>query len=253
MKLRRLGLGAAFALAVTIVAGTAEAQLKDITQIGPTVPGGAINKSFAQQIGAGRGDHVHAGLVALHHRARSLPRDPPRPPDLPAQVHAGAGPRAAHQRRRRQSGLHRRRSQRRGRSGRLLRRLPRPAARLGGLRRRRRHAARQPRRAAPVRPRPEGDAGRRDHDRAARDPRRGARPGRGERGGRDAAARRQGRQLRHASPPTPTARSTRRAWSASIPTSASGRSSRRAGRSPSASSWSARSTPRWAWRASTPT
>jgi hypothetical protein len=32
------------------------AQLKDITQIGPTVAGGAINKSFVQQIGAGRGD-----------------------------------------------------------------------------------------------------------------------------------------------------------------------------------------------------
>jgi hypothetical protein len=55
MKLRRLGLGAAFALAATMVAGTAEAQLKDVTQIGPTVPGGAINKSFVQQIGAGRG------------------------------------------------------------------------------------------------------------------------------------------------------------------------------------------------------
>jgi hypothetical protein len=56
MKLRRVGIGAASALAVTILAGTAEAQLKDITQIGPTVPGGAINKSFAQQIGAGRGN-----------------------------------------------------------------------------------------------------------------------------------------------------------------------------------------------------
>jgi cytochrome c553 len=37
-------------------ASTAEAQLKDVTQIGPTVPGGAINKSYAQQIGAGVGD-----------------------------------------------------------------------------------------------------------------------------------------------------------------------------------------------------
>jgi hypothetical protein len=50
-----LGLGAAFALAVTMFAATAEAQLRDITQISPTVPGGAINKSFVQQIGAGRG------------------------------------------------------------------------------------------------------------------------------------------------------------------------------------------------------
>ena len=55
MNLRRLGLGAAFALAATMVAGTAEAQLRDITQISPTVPGGAINKSFVQEIGAGRG------------------------------------------------------------------------------------------------------------------------------------------------------------------------------------------------------
>ena len=55
MNLRRLGLGAAFALTATMFAGTAEAQLRDITQISPTVPGGAINKSFVQEIGAGRG------------------------------------------------------------------------------------------------------------------------------------------------------------------------------------------------------
>lgn len=56
MNLRKLGLGAASALVVTIAAGSAEAQLRDITQISPTVPGGAINKSFVQEIGAGRGD-----------------------------------------------------------------------------------------------------------------------------------------------------------------------------------------------------
>ena len=33
MNLRKLGLGAAFALAATMFASTAEAQLKDITQI----------------------------------------------------------------------------------------------------------------------------------------------------------------------------------------------------------------------------
>ena len=43
-------------MAATIVAANAEAQLKDITQISPTVPGGAINKSFVQEIGAGRGN-----------------------------------------------------------------------------------------------------------------------------------------------------------------------------------------------------
>ena len=55
MNMRRLGLGAALTLAATMVAGTAEAQLKDVTQIGPTVAGGAINKSLVQEIGAGRG------------------------------------------------------------------------------------------------------------------------------------------------------------------------------------------------------
>ncbi|MBC8133971.1 MAG: thiol oxidoreductase-like protein [Deltaproteobacteria bacterium] len=39
-----------------MVGGSAEAQLADITQISPTVPGGAINKSFTQEIGAGRGN-----------------------------------------------------------------------------------------------------------------------------------------------------------------------------------------------------
>jgi len=53
---RRLGLAAACGVAVTILAGGAVAQLRDITQIFPTVPGGVINKSLAQEIGAGRGD-----------------------------------------------------------------------------------------------------------------------------------------------------------------------------------------------------
>jgi hypothetical protein len=56
MKLRWVGTGIASALAVTTLAGLAEAQLRDITQIFPTVPGGVINKSFQQELGAGRGD-----------------------------------------------------------------------------------------------------------------------------------------------------------------------------------------------------
>src|SRR5438045_9674536 len=56
MNSRRLAIGAVAALGVTVSAGAAEAQLRDITQISPTVPGGAINKSYAQEIGAGRGD-----------------------------------------------------------------------------------------------------------------------------------------------------------------------------------------------------
>ena len=59
MKLRKLGLTGAAALAVATAAGSADAQLKDITQIGPTVAGGAINKPFegsTGQVGDGRGD-----------------------------------------------------------------------------------------------------------------------------------------------------------------------------------------------------
>src|SRR6476660_17157 len=62
MNSRRLTIGTIVALVVTIsAAGTAEAQPRDITQISPTVPGGAINKSYAQEIGAGRGDLVTPG------------------------------------------------------------------------------------------------------------------------------------------------------------------------------------------------
>src|SRR5262245_30477001 len=56
MKSVKLGIGVASAFVVTALAGTAEAQLRDITQISPTVPGGAINKSYSQEIGVGRGD-----------------------------------------------------------------------------------------------------------------------------------------------------------------------------------------------------
>jgi len=56
MNSRRLALGAVSALIVTVSAGAAQAQLRDITQISPTVAGGAINKSYTQEIGAGRGD-----------------------------------------------------------------------------------------------------------------------------------------------------------------------------------------------------
>jgi hypothetical protein len=55
MKLRKLGLSGAAALTIATMAGTADAQLRDITQISPSVPGGHINKSFAQEIGDGVG------------------------------------------------------------------------------------------------------------------------------------------------------------------------------------------------------
>jgi hypothetical protein len=51
----------------------ADAQLTDISQTGPTVPGGAIDKSLEQQIGAGRGD-LHTPQSSLY----LIKRDPAR-------------------------------------------------------------------------------------------------------------------------------------------------------------------------------
>jgi len=54
-----------FSLAATLlvvgVSSPAEAQLKDATQVFPTVPGGTITKSYTQEIGNGRGDTSTAG------------------------------------------------------------------------------------------------------------------------------------------------------------------------------------------------
>src|SRR5262245_65556608 len=61
MRLRTHVLPMAITVAIVAVAATAAAQLRDITQISPVVPGGAINKSYVQQIGAGRGDTSTAG------------------------------------------------------------------------------------------------------------------------------------------------------------------------------------------------
>src|SRR3954454_9875389 len=52
---RFIGLAGA-AGALIAISLTAEAQLRDSTQIFPVVPGGVINKSFGDEIGAGRGD-----------------------------------------------------------------------------------------------------------------------------------------------------------------------------------------------------
>src|SRR5262249_26653582 len=63
-------------IAMTCIAfapALAHAQLTDVSQTGPTVPGGAINKSIEQQIGAGRGDlHTPQSSVYL------IKRDPAR-------------------------------------------------------------------------------------------------------------------------------------------------------------------------------
>lgn len=108
---------------------------------------------------------AHARFVALHHPARPVPLDPARTPAVPAQVHDRAGRGAALQGR--DPRRHQRRSVARCGPGRQLRRLSRSAARLGGLRRRRVHASRQPRRASSVRAGTGGDARGRDDHRAA--------------------------------------------------------------------------------------
>ena len=60
MRLKH-GLVMATALSSITLVPAAHAQLRDITQIFPVPPGGAINKSFVQQVGAGRGDTSTAG------------------------------------------------------------------------------------------------------------------------------------------------------------------------------------------------
>jgi mono/diheme cytochrome c family protein len=65
MRRRNFALSATVAIAAAMVGviapGPAVAQLRDATQIFPVVPGGAINKSFTQQIGTGRGDTFRIG------------------------------------------------------------------------------------------------------------------------------------------------------------------------------------------------
>ena len=55
----------ALAIAATVIDGSATAQLRDKTQLTPVVPGGAINKSWTQEIGGGRGDIMTPGTSAF--------------------------------------------------------------------------------------------------------------------------------------------------------------------------------------------
>ena len=95
----------------------------------------------------------HAGLVVVHHRARSLPCRPARSAALPAQVRPRRRPLG-----RSAPGQHQPRSDDRRRARRLVRRVPRPPARLRRTRRQHVHPPRQPRRAPSVRRGVAGDA-----------------------------------------------------------------------------------------------
>ena len=213
--------------------GSALGQLIDRTQA-PNAANEGIAKSLAEQ----------SAPVAATCSRRTRPRSSSRAIRSGRSGAGGSSSSASSRRprpgtgRRRRPRRHRQRddAHRRG-SGRQLRRLSRPAARIGGIRRRRRDPARQPRCAASLRPRPQGDAGRRDHratcGRSARRRWPGARSGRRR---RHAHAAQQGHRLRHARRPPGRHRSTPAASRASIPICACGRSSRTAATSRSASS-----------------
>ena len=67
----RAVLSGAIALVTMAMAGSLYAQLRDKTQITPIVPGGAINKSWMDEIGAGRGD-----IMTPNTSAFIIARDP---------------------------------------------------------------------------------------------------------------------------------------------------------------------------------
>jgi len=72
MKLRKIGLSGAVLLVAVTVAGSAGAQLRDVTQT-PNAINAGIRKSYTQEIGAGRGDIFTPGSSAF-----IIARDPAR-------------------------------------------------------------------------------------------------------------------------------------------------------------------------------
>ena len=170
----------------------ARGQMIDRTQA-PNGANDGISKSLAEQVGTGRGDWttpdsssflIYRDPFRAIRRGRQLFQRKFCGPGQRPAVGDGVGDIDTITRHRRRSLGH-------------LRLLPRPAARLGRLRRRRRDAPRQPRRAAPVRAGSEGDAGRRDHGGAARRSATRAVAEAQRRGRRSPRARRQGHPLRH--------------------------------------------------------
>jgi len=78
------------AMLIFAPAATVHAQLGDVTQTEPNVPGGMIGKSLQQQIRAGRGDEFTPGSSLY-----LIARDPSRTSIVPAQVHDATGPASA--------------------------------------------------------------------------------------------------------------------------------------------------------------
>ena len=194
MNRRTVGSSAGVLLAMGLaLPASLAAQMIDRTQA-PNLAKDGIAKSLAEEIGAGRGD-----VVTPDSSAFIIARDPFRAIRRGRQLFQrkftrpqGQGPLARRRRRRRQQ-----RCSRSARVSPTAAPLPRPSARLGRVRRRRRHAPGQPRRAAPVRPRPEGDAGGRDHAAiCARSARAGDRSGARAQAAGDAPTDEQGDRLR---------------------------------------------------------
>ena len=92
MKLRVYRIAVAVGLVTVASADTAQAQMRDtLEKISGNAVNEGIHKNIGGQIGAGRGNNLTPELIHLHHPARSVPRDPARAADLPAQVPADAG------------------------------------------------------------------------------------------------------------------------------------------------------------------
>ena len=240
----RIGVVSAFVqMALAVVAPSSRGQMIDRTQA-PNALNDGIAKSLGDEIGPGRGDSNTPGSSSF-----LISRDPFRAIRRGRQIFQRKFTRLQLQGPGFQDGIGRHQHDARPRGGpfRQLRELPRPPARFGRRRGRRRHPAGQPGRPAPLRTGLEGDAGGRDYRSTSPDSG-GCRPcSPAERPLCNTAARRQGDRLRiHYGISQRCAGYLGREGSGRR-TFVCGRFSLRAGRSRFASSSWAPSTPRWAW------